>query len=128
MTRLVNNSTLPRNADSGQDVIPGDHDGPYVRLNELLDNLCRRWLQLVLEDDEADEFEVGFHLVPRHRLRLNPAESLDVLGGASNDTVSFVSVKREKLFVVRREALRPTYLSHAFRCPFDEHIAALLAE
>ena len=54
--------TLSRDADRCQDVVSCAHDLPDASAGELVDGTRRPRFQLVLEDDEAHEPEVGLDL------------------------------------------------------------------
>lgn len=80
------------NTDSSQDIVTSAHNIANSCLVQLGNHTRSTWLQFVLENDEAQEFEVGFGLSSCHLLDFHPAQLPFVFAGTGNHTVSFVSV------------------------------------
>lgn len=59
---LVDETTLPRNADRSQRVVAGDHLASEVSLAKSLDSGSRAGLQFILENDQTEESEPRFCL------------------------------------------------------------------
>lgn len=88
------------NANCRQDIVACAHYVPKSGPVQLRDHAGGTGFQLVLENDEAHEFEVAFGLSPSQFLNLPPAEFPFVFGGTGNHTEAFVGVVVEKIFVI----------------------------
>lgn len=88
----VKKAAFSGNADCREDVVACYHHGGDVGVFELLQHFRCAGLQLVLENDEADEIKIPLNLGTSHLLRLYPAESVDMSCSTSDDAVASVSV------------------------------------
>ena len=60
----INQSTFASNADGCERIVSRDHPACEVGGAQSLDGRCRPWLQLVLENDETQELQTRFCLLP----------------------------------------------------------------
>lgn len=89
------------NTDCSQDVVTSAHHVANTCFVQLGDHTGSTWFQFVFKDDETQEFQVGLSLLSSHFLDFRPAQFPFILGGASNHTVSLMSIIAQKILVVR---------------------------
>lgn len=70
MDGRVHHATLAGDADCSQGVVTGDHATREVSSPQSLDGRSRPGLQLILEDDKAQEPQARLCLLPGKELRL----------------------------------------------------------
>lgn len=87
--------TLTRNTDGRKDIVACYHYSSNVGLKKFLQNSSRAWLELVLENNEANKVKVALSIGTSHLLSLDPTKLLQMPGRTSNYSISFVSVVRE---------------------------------
>lgn len=96
----VDETTFAGNADGGKDVVSGDHNSTNIRGKQLLQHSGGRRLKLILENDETNEVEATFDIRTCHLLSFDPTKLLKVAGSTPDDTVTFVSIVRQKIIIV----------------------------
>jgi hypothetical protein len=99
----IHKTTLSCHANSRQDVVTSNHYSSNIGLKKLLNDSCSGRLKLVLKNDEANKVKVTFNLTSGHLLSLDPAELLKVTASNTNNTITLVSVPRQKFIVILRD-------------------------
>lgn len=118
----VDHATFASHADCSERVVSRNHTASKVSSAESLDGGCRSGLQLVFEDDEAQEPQAGLGLfagkemrtayrpkvsdLPLHLLSFKPRQSFDTLAGHGDDAISTLGIVRQEVVVVVRDCDR----------------------
>lgn len=103
MSLSIHETALSGHANGCQDVVTSHHDCANVGRQKLLENCSSRGLKLVLENNETNEVEITLYFSSSHLLSLDPAKLLEMAAGDTNNTVTFVSIPRQKLVVIIRD-------------------------
>ena len=103
MSCAINHITLSGYTNRRKYVVSCTHDLSNVGVIEFVDYACGGRFQLVLEDNEAKEVELRLSILAPHLLYLCPGQRFDMLGCASDDSKSPMSVEVQQIVVIHRD-------------------------
>ena len=120
---------VPGHGERGQEVVPGDHNAPDLRLLQLSDHRLRLGLEGVLHNEEPEKLQVTLHLGPLHLLDRHPVYlSVQLLHGNRDHTKPVHGELLELLMIVGRNGLGDTELLQLLRSPLGVDCEVLAAE
>lgn len=100
MRRLLHKTAFSRNTHSCEDVVASAHNLPDIRIVKLAYDLGGRVLELVLENDKADELKIGLCVCARHLLHSHPVESGNFFGSTGDHAETSVGVETKEIVEV----------------------------